>query len=67
MTTYLSRLLVELDSKFEKSLFSLDADWLDEESVEGVGKPIRLKKSISSNSMFFEKKLKISSNSKQND
>ena len=51
--TYLSR-LVESDSKFEKSLVSID--WLeDDEFVEGVGKPIRLKKSISSNSMFLLK------------
>ena len=56
--TYLSR-LVESDSKFENSLVSLDVDWLDDESVEGVGKPIKLKKSISSNSMvFFEKIVK---------
>ena len=58
MRTYLSR-LVESDSKFENSLVSLDVDWLDDESVEGVGKPIKLKKSISSNSMvFFEKIVK---------
>ena len=49
---YLSRLFVELfDSKFEKSFVSLD--WLVDETVEGVGKPIKLKKSISSNSMVF--------------
>ena len=49
---YLSRLFVELlDSKFENSFVSLD--WLVDETVEGVGKPIKLKKSKSSNSMVF--------------
>ena len=61
---YLSRFFVELfDSKFEKLFVSLV--WLVDETVEGVGKPIKLKKSISSNSIFFRRNNKTNSSNKR--